>query len=291
MSLVLDKTKPVVADEVRIRDEEYFNKSTKELERAYRQYFSKENRQIDTYVFDGVKMTLDEYLDLPEDDIHYEYVDGRCVAKAMPMIRHQLVSRWLMKLIDSFLESHNLGVILFEGTRVKQKYGNVREPDLVVVLNDNKRRFDINSKSYEGVPDLVIEIISDSNKYVDLNDKKKEYEALGIKEYWIIDPHRTYTHFYIFEDGRYLETFPQEGIYKSFSLLGLRFRLSDMYNVVDTKKLKDDSFYEASFGAIKLEGIKEGKLETARNLLKLGVDVEIIKESTNLSLEEINNIR
>lgn len=43
------------------------------------------------------------------------------------------------------------------------------------------------------------------------------------------------------------------------------------------------------------EGIKEGeeqaKIETARNLLKLGVDIDIIVKSTNLSEEKINIIK
>jgi Uma2 family endonuclease len=38
------------------------------------------------------------------------------------------------------------------------------------------------------VPDLVVEIISPSNIFSDRNTKKKVYQKIGIKEYWIVDP-------------------------------------------------------------------------------------------------------
>ncbi|WP_199870298.1 hypothetical protein [Clostridium senegalense] len=38
------------------------------------------------------------------------------------------------------------------------------------------------------------------------------------------------------------------------------------------------------------EGIEESKREIAKKLLKKGIDIDIIIETTELSLEEINNI-
>jgi Uma2 family endonuclease len=38
------------------------------------------------------------------------------------------------------------------------------------------------------VPDLVVEIISPSNIFSDRNTKKKIYQKIGVKEYWIVDP-------------------------------------------------------------------------------------------------------
>lgn len=44
------------------------------------------------------------------------------------------------------------------------------------------------AKLPEGVPDLVIEILSESTAYYDLRHKKNVYEKTGVKEYWIVDP-------------------------------------------------------------------------------------------------------
>lgn len=43
-------------------------------------------------------------------------------------------------------------------------------------------------RGIEGRPDLIIEIISPSNSYIDRYIKKKKYEEFGVKEYWIADP-------------------------------------------------------------------------------------------------------
>jgi predicted transposase/invertase (TIGR01784 family) len=52
--------------------------------------------------------------------------------------------------------------------------------------------------------------------------------------------------------------------------------------------------YNSAVAASKEEGIAEGKAEankeTAKKLLELGIDVEIISKSTGLSLEEISKL-
>ncbi len=40
----------------------------------------------------------------------------------------------------------------------------------------------------------------------------------------------------------------------------------------------------------RVEGLKEGKIEIAKNLLKKNIDINVILEVTNLSIEEINKL-
>ncbi len=40
----------------------------------------------------------------------------------------------------------------------------------------------------------------------------------------------------------------------------------------------------------KLLGLSEGKLEIARNLLKMGIDKEMVKEASKLTEEELNSL-
>ncbi len=39
------------------------------------------------------------------------------------------------------------------------------------------------------------------------------------------------------------------------------------------------------------EGIEKGKIEIAKNLLKLGLEIEVIKKSTGLSEQEIKSLQ
>jgi len=48
----------------------------------------------------------------------------------------------------------------------------------------------ITEKNIEGVPDLIIEIISPSSEYRDRVIKRKLYGKYGVREYWLVDPER-----------------------------------------------------------------------------------------------------
>lgn len=55
----------------------------------------------------------------------------------------------------------------------------------------------------------------------------------------------------------------------------------------DYKSTVDTAFDEGKIEG-KVEGIKEGKMETARQLKNLGVDIQVIIKSTGLSADEID---
>jgi Uma2 family endonuclease len=64
---------------------------------------------------------------------------------------------------------------------------NAVQPDIIVVLKKNEKI--INKRGHiHGVPDLLVEILSEGNEEHDLVRKKKLYERFGVKEYWVIDP-------------------------------------------------------------------------------------------------------
>ena len=53
-----------------------------------------------------------------------------------------------------------------------------------------------------------------------------EYEAAGVKEYWLIDPQKRTANFYLLgEDGLYHEVIVGDGIYRSAVLDGLWIRI------------------------------------------------------------------
>lgn len=70
---------------------------------------------------------------------------------------------------------------------IKNKNGEtntVVQPDLCVICNPKI----IDEKGCNGVPDLIIEIISKGSVERDLHEKYNLYEECGVKEYWIIHP-------------------------------------------------------------------------------------------------------
>lgn len=67
---------------------------------------------------------------------------------------------------------------------------NAREPDILFVKTENKHFLE--EQRLAGVADLVIEVVSPESIKRDNEDKFVEYEAAGIREYWIIDSRPDY---------------------------------------------------------------------------------------------------
>jgi Uma2 family endonuclease len=78
---------------------------------------------------------------------------------------------------------------------------SVYQPDLVVVCDPDK----ITQRGIEGVPDLVVEILSPSTAGKDVTRKRWTYEAAGVPEYLIVDPGERLGLLLRLEDGRYEE--------------------------------------------------------------------------------------
>ena len=79
---------------------------------------------------------------------------------------------------------------------------NVVQPDLTVICDPSKTT----EKGCEGVPDLIIEILSPSTAKKDRGKKRKLYERAGVKEYWIVDPfNQTVEVFTLSDQGKYRE--------------------------------------------------------------------------------------
>ncbi len=60
------------------------------------------------------------------------------------------------------------------------------------------------ARNQDGPADLVVEVVSPESAGRDRGDKLYEYEAAGIKEYWLIEPLRQQAEFYVLsESGHY----------------------------------------------------------------------------------------
>lgn len=119
------------------------------------------------------------------EDGNWEYVDGRLVMSPSSK-RHEELFRFLLVLLQGFLEIHGGGVVL--GSRYPMRLDErwSPEPDLLVV-RDVKRHL-LAERRLEGPADLVVEIASEGDPGFDLREKLPRYKQAGIEEIWLIDP-------------------------------------------------------------------------------------------------------
>ena len=143
-----------------------------------------------------------DYLSLTENTQRLaEFNDGRIEVLPMPTIEHQRIILFLVNLLGAFVNPRNLGEALMSPLRVRIGERQYREPD-VVFLSQAKSSAQ-GDRYWEGA-DLVMEVVSEDDPNRDLVDKRRDYAACGILEYWIVDPRdRTITVLRL-ESGEYV---------------------------------------------------------------------------------------
>lgn len=175
-------------------------------------------------VDNGEYITFEQYLEMDFESGYLEWEDGR-VFGFMPNNRqHQVILKFLITLMQIFLEKYELGEIMPAGYAMKlgrQKSG--RQPDLVFIRNENLGR--MRPGYLDGPADLAVEIVSPESGRRDRDTKFKEYAAAGIQEYWLIDPvPQTIEFFRLGPDGHYTRISSEGGTYRSEVLTGFFLR-------------------------------------------------------------------
>jgi len=170
------------------------------------------------------RMTYEEFLEWADEDTLAEWVDGEVIMYSPASKQHQLIADFLVKVMGIFIEQRDLGMILSAPFQMKLERSG-REPDLLFVAKEHLGR--LKETYLDGPADLVVEIVSPESAERDRGKKFYEYEASGVREYWLIDPDRRWAEFYrLGEDGRYRVAFAgEEGEFRSEVLPGFWLRV------------------------------------------------------------------
>lgn len=143
-------------------------------------------------------MSFEQFLEWLDEDTHAEWVEGRVILKMPVSVKHLESSSILHAMLRAWIDYHQLGKVYTAPLQVKLTLPDgsqrSREPDLVVILHD--RLAQLTEQYFDGVPNLIVEILSPSTRAVDRGAKFVEYEAAGVPEYWVIDPEREYAEFW-----------------------------------------------------------------------------------------------
>jgi Uma2 family endonuclease len=129
--------------------------------------------------------SVNDYLAL-DTGLLVEYTSGFVRVLPMPNVLHQLIVQYLFRVLEDFVRARGLGHVFVAPIPVRLAEDKYREPDVIFVRPE--RIADLTG--YPAGADLVIEVVSDGpdNRQRDLVDKRLEYAAANIQEYWIVDP-------------------------------------------------------------------------------------------------------
>ncbi|MBI2354636.1 MAG: Uma2 family endonuclease [Deltaproteobacteria bacterium] len=144
------------------------------------------------------RFSWNEYKDWPEEE-RWQIIDGQAYnMTAAPNIRHQRIAGNFYSAIREVLKGKPC-VPLFAPTDVVFDDYNIVQPDVLVVCDRGK----ITDANIQGAPDLVIEVISPSNSFMDKKLKLELYERFGVPEYLLADPLGDLVERYRLVEGKY----------------------------------------------------------------------------------------
>jgi Uma2 family endonuclease len=132
------------------------------------------------------KLTYAEYERIPEDGKRHEVLDGEHHVNPAPGTYHQTVSRRIQFQLYEQIELTGRGQVFDAPIDLQLSDFDIVQPDLLVVLEE--KREIITPSRIQGVPDLVVEILSPSSTQTDRTLKKELYRRSAILEYWVVDP-------------------------------------------------------------------------------------------------------
>jgi len=134
-----------------------------------------------------LKLTFEEFCQLPESVLPHELIDGELRMPAAPNLRHQDIKGNTYRTLWQHVRGRDLGRVWMAPVDVvlDQARPLVLQPDLAFVARE---RLQIARDKIYGAPDLVVEILSPSGGLFDRTEKAAFYAQCGVREYWLVDP-------------------------------------------------------------------------------------------------------
>ena len=134
-------------------------------------------------------VTAEEFARIPDDDQHYELVEGRVVRISPPGSRHGLLATRIAALLYQHVDAHRLGAVLTPaGFRIATDPDTVREPDVAFVRAERMPSTGVPDGFWPGPPDLAVEIRSPSDRRAAISAKVRDYLARGVRIVWVVEP-------------------------------------------------------------------------------------------------------
>jgi len=174
-------------------------------------------------------ITFDEYRALPDDGSRYELIYGELLMMPSPKAIHQFVVGELFTALRDRAKQARLGVALFAPYDVRLSGYNAVQPD--ILFFSAARTQSLGPDFARGIPDLVVEVLSPSNRRLDLIVKRALYAASGIPEYWIVDPEKRTISVNVLEGAHYVDSVFAQGPLVSLIFSGIVIDFETMFEM------------------------------------------------------------
>lgn len=158
-----------------------------------------------------------------------EFINGQVIMHSPATHEHSLIRQYIEKLLSTYVDGHDLGVVSAEKSLCVFPR-NDYEPDVIFFGPEKAKKLRAKTLKFP-VPDFICEILSESTARRDRGVKFEDYQAHGVREYWIVNPDRREVEQFVLEKGRYtLRMKSRTGEVASVAIKGFRASLAAFFD-------------------------------------------------------------
>ncbi|HQU85403.1 MAG TPA: Uma2 family endonuclease [Pyrinomonadaceae bacterium] len=169
------------------------------------------------------------FYEIIEEDKKMEFINGEIIFQSPAKLRHTKSIKLLTKLLDTFVEKHDLGFVGSEKMLISLTR-NDYEPDICFFESSKSNNFRPEQMQFPA-PDFVVEVLSPSTEKFDREIKFQDYAAHGIREYWIIEPKNEFIEQYFLQAEEYeLLLKAKDGTIESVVLPNFRIQIRAVFD-------------------------------------------------------------
>jgi Uma2 family endonuclease len=182
---------------------------------------------VKSYSFEPDKIwTVSDYMGIGISNEPVQLIHGKLTLSPAPSPLHQIITGNIFSILKDFALRQQAKVF-FSPIDLILSESIVLQPDLVFI--SNKKKEIITNRGIEGVPDLLVEVLSPSNSFIDRVTKKEIYTTHGIPELWLVDPQSKQLEIYLPKTEQAIKIFTKDEVVTAETLPTLSFTLSSIF--------------------------------------------------------------
>jgi len=182
-------------------------------------------------LYEGRRITREEYLDLPDDGYKYDMIQGVLHMSPSPFFEHCYAVSQFIYLLTGYLKKKPVGFAVSEIDILLPDGGDILRPDISFLFKEHK---DIIIGHIHGVPDLICEVLSQKTATRDFGEKAERYLKNGVKEYYILDPRDKSMQIWLNRKTKWEKIICQKGdMLKSQILQGFHISAEEIFSEID----------------------------------------------------------
>ena len=163
----------------------------------------------------------------PEQKV--EFIDGEVIFHSPAKNRHVIATGFIFRSMSLFVDLNRLGTVKSEKCLCSFPR-NDYAPDVVFFGLEKSSQLHLDTLQFP-VPDLIVEVLSESTESRDRGTKFIDYFAQGVIEYWIIDTERRVLEQYLQEaNGLALKKKSDSGIVESQAIPGFAIEIATLFD-------------------------------------------------------------